>query len=185
MKRSVLLVCCLVLMTSGCTALKPYAWENGRLLEPVAVFPSFSNNYLLSCLSDMDTLGREEFEAKFETARANLKSGRDLDRLRFICLSLNEKADDKQFAQGKDALEKYLEDHPELKEDMHGFRLLVDRIDEEIMNRWSAWKSLLNDKKELAAEVESLKIKVEEQQKQIEQLKNIEPIVKGRETGKP
>ena len=63
------------------------------------------------------------------------------------------------------------------------------------VNRWSAWKSLLNDKKELKAEVESLRkelkakieslnITVEEQQKQIEQLKNIENIIKSRETNK-
>ena len=185
MKRSILLFFCLALLINGCATQGPYAWKNGRLLDPAAVFPSFSSNYLLSCLSDMDTLRREEFETKFETASASLKSGRVLDRLRFICLSLNKKADDKQFAQGNDALEEYLADHPELGEDMHGFQLLIDRIDEEIMNRWSAWKSLLNDKKELAAELESLKIKVEEQQKQIEQLKNIEPIVKSRETEKP
>ena len=68
---------------------------------------------------------------------------------------------------------------------MLGFRILVNRIDEEIMNRWSAWKSLLNDKKELLAEVESLKVRVEEQQKQIERLKNIENIIKSRGTDRP
>ena len=62
--------------------------------------------------------------------------------------------------------------------------MLVDRLDEEIVNRWSAWKSLLNDKKELKAKVESLKVTIEEQQKQIDQLKNIENIIKSRETVK-
>ena len=64
---------------------------------------------------------------------------------------------------------------------MHGFLVLVDRLDEEILNRWSAWKSLLNDKKELKAKVESLQVKIVAQQHQIEQLKNIENIMKTRE----
>ena len=117
-------------------------------------------------------------------AEEALKQERKLDMLRFICLSLNEKADYKQFKHGTEAFDQFLVDFPESGDDMHGLRILVNQLDEEILNRWSAWKSLLNDKKELKAEVESLNVKIEEQQKQIEQLKNIENIIKSRENNK-
>jgi len=133
----------------------------------------------------MEGLPRDEFDAKFKSAEEGLQGGRDLDKLRFICLSLNEKADYKQFKRGKEILEQFVEIHPDHGDELHGFLVLFDRLDQEIMNRWGAWKSLLNDKRELTAEMESLKIKVEEQQKQIEQLKNIEPIIKSREAAKP
>jgi len=184
-KKLTLLIGCLAALTGGCTGLGPHVGEGGTLLEPLVVFPSFSNNYLMSCLSETENLNQEEFEKEFEEADKGLGNGRDMDSLRLVCLSLNKKADYKQFTRGKKVLEKYFEDHPELGDDMNGFRILVDRLDEEIQNRWSAWKSLLNDKKELTAELESLKVKVEEQQKLIEQLKSIEPIVKSRETGQP
>lgn len=155
--------------------------ENGKPLGPVVVYPSSDSHYLLSCLSDTWKLERKEFDAQFESAEAELEHGKDREKLQFICLCLNDKADDKQFKQGANVLERYLADHPDSGEEMQGFQILVSRLDEEIMNRWSAWKSLLNDKVELNKEVESLKITVEEQKKQIEQLKNIEKIIKSRE----
>jgi hypothetical protein len=183
-KKYVLLFCGIAFL-GGCAEWRQNDWEGARLLEPVVVFPSFNSNYILSCLSDMQTLERKSFDVKFELAVAGLQHGRDLDKLRFICLSLNEKADYKQFKHGTKVLEQYFEDHPDSGEDLQGFKILVERLDEEILNRWSAWKSLLNDKKELKAEIESLKVSIEELQKQIEQLKNIENIIKSRETKQP
>lgn len=181
MKKYILFLCSISLL-AGCVELRQDEWER---LEPIVVVPSFNSNYLLSCLDDMKTIKREEFNVQFESAEADLKYGRNLDKLRFICLSLNEKADYKQFTHGKEVLEQYLADHPDSGNDMKGLQILVHRLDEEILNRWSAWKSLLNDKKELKAEVESLKVKIETQQQQIEQLKNIENIIKSRETNQP
>jgi hypothetical protein len=168
----------------GCTELRVSDRETARPLQPIVVYPSFGSNYLLSCLSGMHSLGRQDFDDKFELAEAALQHGRELETLHFICLSLNEKADYKQFQQGTKVLELYLENQPDSTADMQGFLVLVDRLDEEIVNRWSAWKSLLNDKKELKAKIESLKVTIEEQQKQIDQLKNIENIIKSRETTK-
>lgn len=187
MKKYIILVCCIALL-GGCAELKPYEYDVPRIeqrLEPIVVFSSFGSNYLLTCLGDMQTLERQDFDTHFEMAEAGLQHGRKLDKLRFICLSLNEKADYKQFKQGVTVLEQYMENYPDAGEDMLGFRILVNRLDEEIKNRWDAWKSLLNDKKVLTAEVESLKVRIDEQQKQIEQLKNIENIIKSRETNKP
>jgi hypothetical protein len=193
--KFILLFCCLVCL-GGCAEFRPNDCADAKPLEPIVVYPSFSSNYLLSCLSDMQTLKRQDFDAQFELAAADLQHAPDRDKLRLICLSLNEKADYKQFKRGRNVLQQYFVDHPDSGADMQGIRLLVDRLDEEIINRWSAWKSLLNDKKELKAEIESLKkelkakieslkVTIEEQQKQIEQLKNIENIIKSRETSKP
>ena len=181
MKRYIIFVCSLLLL-SGCVDWRLGDWER---LEPIVVVPSFNSNYLLTCLSDTETLKRDDFTAQFNQAEADLKNARYLNMLRFVCLSLNEKADYKQFARGKKVLNQYLAEHPESGDDMQGFRFLVDRLDEEILNRWSAWKSLLNDKKELKAEVQSLKVRIEAQQKQKDQLKNIEKIIKSREAGQP
>jgi len=180
-----ILLFCSIAFLGGCAELKQSDSGSARVLEPIVVYPSLSSNYLLSCLSDMQTLERKQFDAKIELAEAGLVHGQELDKLHFVCLSLNEKADYKKFKHGSNVLEQYFVDHPDSGKDMQGIRILVDRLDEEIMNRWSAWKSLLNDKKELNAEVESLKVTIEEQQKQIEQLKNIENIIKSRETKQP
>jgi len=182
-KKYIVLFCCIGIL-SGCAEWRGF--EGVREERPETdFFPSFDSNYLLSCLTDTQNLDREEFGDKFEMAAAGLEHGGEMNRLHFICLSLHEKADYKQFKQGTKMLEQYFKENPDAGEDMLGFRILVNRIDEEIMNRWSAWKSLLNDKKELLAEVESLKVRVEEQQKQIERLKNIENIIKSRGTDRP
>lgn len=181
MKKYIFLLCAVVVL-GGCAAWKPNDWQR---LEPIVVLSSFGSNYLLSCLNDMQSLERQDFDAQFKMAEAGLKHGRKLDKLRFVCLSLNEKADYKQFKRGVDVLGQYIEDYPDSKEDMQGVQILVNRLDEEIMNRWSAWKSLLKDKEKLSAEVESLKVRINEQQKQIEQLKNIENIIKSRGANQP
>ena len=199
-----ILLFCSIAFLVGCSEWRPYDSANVEVLEPIVVYPSFSSNYLLTCLSDTQVLESKKFDAKFELAEAALVHGRELDKLHFVCLSLNEKADYKKFKHGSSVLEQYFVDHPDSGNDLQGIQILIDRLDEEIMNRWSAWKSLLNDKKELNAEVKSLKVKIDEQQKQlkvktdeqqkqlkvkideqqkqIEQLKNIDNIIKSRGT---
>jgi len=180
-KNIVLLVC--ILLLGGCAELRQSGSGSGNLYEPNDI------HYILSCLNSVQHLEPEEFAANFEMAEAGLQDGRDQDTLRFICLSLHAKADYKQFKQGMTMLEQYIVEHPDSPDDMQGFKILADRLDEEMMDKWSAWKSLLEDKKELTAEVEALQRKfekdqilIEELQKQIEQLKNIENIIKSRET---
>lgn len=158
--------------------------EQGGFPEPDAT------HYLLSCLNDIHDLGQEDFAAEFKRASDKLKRGGDLAKMQFICLSLHENADYEQFKEGAKVLEQYITDHPGTPGDVHGFQILVNQLDVAMMTKWSAWKSLLNDKKELTAEVKSLQEKheqdqalIEELNKQIEQLKNIEKIIKSRETG--
>ena len=166
--------------------MRQYSSESGDLHVPS------DTNYLLSCLNDMQDIGPEEFAANFEMAENDLQRGRDQDKLRFICLSLHAGADYQQFKEGTKVLEQYIAEHPNSPDDIQGFQVLVGRLDMAITTKWSAWKSLREEKKELTAEVESLQgmleqdqVLIEELQKQIEQLKNIENIIKSRETEQP
>ena len=191
MKRYGILLICLIMMY-GCVQPVQHRVESGKIPEPIIVFRSFSSYYILSCLNDSQDMDREEFAAGFKTAEAGLEHGTDLDVLRFVCLSMNAHAEYKQFQQGIKVYGRYLEEHPELGNDMQGLRILLGRLDEEIRNRWNAWKTLLEEKNELQERLESLQgsfeqveIKNMELQNQIEQLKNIENIIKSRETDKP
>lgn len=181
MKKYILVLGCVV-MLCGCAKKQQQQPPPEVALEPVVVYQSLGINYLLSCLNDSKNIGRGAFDFNFEMAEKDLQGGKDTDKLRFICLSFNEKADQKQFKNGLAALEQYIEAQPDAGEDLLGFKVLADRLSQEIMNRWSAWKTLLDDKKKLTAEVESLRLRNDELQRQIEQLKNIDDIIKSRET---
>ena len=159
--------------------------ETEKPPEIEKVVPIVTSSSLLECMADMETIGPKEFLSRFEQAEANLEYGEDTDILDFICLSLNEKADYVQFKHGTLILEKYLEDHPLSGKDLQGFRFLVNRLDSAIVNKWSSWKTLLNDKKALKAEMKSQQARIEELQQQIEQLKKIEDIIESREIGQP
>lgn len=145
------------------------------LLEPNVT------NYILSCLSDMQNISPKEFETSYKVAENKLSGGRELDKLRFVCLTLHPLADDKQFKQGTEVLEQYIAEHPTSSpDDIQGLKILSD------------WKSLHKDKKELKAKVESLEERQKQDQvligelhKQIEQLKNIEIIIKSRKDEQP
>jgi len=174
-----------MVLLGGCSELRHASLESEKPLEEPAVSPSVSSKDLLSCLDNLQSIEGKEFDAKFELAEASLMSGREVDTLHFICLSLNAKADYEQFKYGTMVLEQYLDEHPDSGKDLQGFRILVDRLDHAIRNKWSSWKTLLNDKKALKAEVASLEARIEDLNKQIEQLKNIENIMKSREIGQP
>jgi hypothetical protein len=154
-------------------------------------------------LNDIHDIGPEEFSANFKMAEDSITMGNDRDKLNFICLSLHAKADYRQFKQGTRVLEQYIVEHPDSPGDIQGFQILIDRLDKEIITKWSAWKSLLEENDELKVKVESSRGKLEqdrvliekmqkqlvqdqalilELQNQIEQLKNIETIIKSRET---
>lgn len=189
MKKYIILLLVCVVLLSSCSKKN---WQQQDDLDadfvPIDADQTLGTSFLLACINDSKNIGRGEFDVNFEMATKDLQSGQDMDQLRFICLSFNEKADHKQFKQGLTVLKQYIDEHPESGEDMQGFQVIADRLNQEIINRWSAWKTLLNDKKKLAAEVESLRISLEtaearnnELQNQIEQLKNIDTLIKSRE----
>jgi hypothetical protein len=191
MVKRIIILLGLFLLLGGCAELLQHRAEPERV-EPESLPKADFTNHILSCLNDTYDIGPEEFAAKFETAEERLQYGRDQDKLRFICLSLHPKAEYKQLKQGTIVLEQYIAKNPDSAGDIQGLQVLLDRLDMEIKTKWSAWKSLQKDNEALTTEVKSLQEKhdkdqvlIEELHKQIEQLKNIENIIKSRETEQP
>lgn len=178
--KILLLLSCLLLLLEGCGSLGAQRGE-GSLLEKLFVFPVSSSTYLLSCLGEMEDLDREQFAWRYTDAQSELAGDGGLDPLRFVCLSINKHANYTQFKRGRVVFEQYLADHPEEREDMQGFKVLYDRLNEEMIIEKNTCTSLREENEKFKAELESLKIKLAEQQRQIERLKNIEPIIKSRE----
>ncbi len=196
MKMISFLFCCTVFL-GGCVAVQRQAGELDNLLEPTVVFHATDGSSILSCLNDIGSLRSREFNRYFQEAETGINEGRDEDKLRFICLSLNDKASYRQFKQGVALLKQYIKEHPDSREELSGLMRLIDRLDKAKVARWSGRKKMLDEKEELEAEVASLQarveallreheqdaVKIQELRNQIEQLKNIENIIKNREHG--
>ncbi len=195
--KNFLILLFLAFLLSGCVAANRQAVGANEELEPTVVFRPADSSYILSCLQGLGSIRSKEFNAHFEAAERHLEYGSDEDSLRFICLSLNIKANYEQFQQGKDVLEQYIQEHPDSREEMAGLLGLVERLDQAKVTRWSSRKKMLDEKEELEAEVMRLqaeveklqgqseqdKVRIQELRNQIEQLKNIENIIKNREHG--
>jgi chromosome segregation ATPase len=195
--RLFLFFLCGSFLLGGCVAANRQTAGLDELLEPTVVFRASDSGYILSCLQELGSLHSKEFNAYFSATEARLENGDDEDQLRFICLSLSTKANYKQFKQGEGLLEQYIKEHPDSQKEMAGLRALVDRLDQAKVTRWSSRKKMLDEKEELEAEVAALQARIEtlqgeheqdtvrikELRNQIEQLKNIENIIKNREHG--
>jgi len=193
-------ICCLVtlvLMLSGCVAIHRQNRDQGQNMLPTVVFHSTPGASILACLEETAAMRSREFNDYFQQAEERLDSGRDEDALRLICLSLHSKASYRQFKQGEELLHTYIKRHPDNSKELQGLSGLVGRLDQAKVARWSNRKKLLDEKEELEAEVASLQervdtllreheqdmVKIQELRNQIEQLKNIENIIKNREHG--
>ena len=174
-----------ILLSGGCVKFSPFGiGSTGHLSDDSA-------DYLLSCLKDMPAMEKENFSAKFNMAEKRLQNGTDHDRLDFICLSFNAEADDLQRRQGIEVLQSYIDDH-HASGNILGLKVLTERLNEAMVDKDKALQSLAMEKKRLTAEVQSLQKKLQEHetlvgklQQQIEEIKNIEKIIKSREAEQP
>ena len=171
-----------VFLFGGCAQLKQYLPGSETFLQ------QDDSNYLLSCLKEFEEISTDEFASAYKRAEKMRHTGSDHDTLHFICLSLNAKADYKQFKHGAHLLAQYISEHPDASDRIVGVKILVDQLD----NRRNLTESLVEDKKELNSEIKNLNKKLEQEEKlaeelqqQIEQLKNIENIIENREIGQP
>ena len=194
-------ICCLLavgFVMSGCVAIHRQAGEQGDGVLPTVVFYSTPGASVLSCLQETASLRSREFNDYFQQSEAQTdSSGRDEDVLRLICLSLHNKASYRQFKKGEKVLRDFIAEHPDKRKELQGMLALVGRLDQAKVTRWSSRKKMLDEKDELEAEVSSLRarietlqgeheqdaVKIQELRNQIEQLKNIENIIKNREHG--
>lgn len=127
---------------------------------PKGLFEPNVTHSLFSCLDELHGIEPELFNEQFNKAEKKLSGGNDSEKLHFICLSLHAEANHETFRRGRKLLEEYLADHS-LSEDEHlQLTIFIDRLEED-------------------------HIMITELQQQIEQLKNIENIIKSRETAQP
>jgi len=150
---------------------------------------------ILSCLAEHQAMSRKDFKAAYKTASVQAAGGAEEGVLRLICLSLHEYASCKQFKYGTDTLVKYIKDHPDDAARLQGIHVLMQRIDKEKIVKWAQSNKNLDEKEGLEAENKELsernealekgaaqdQERIRELQKQIEQLKDIENIIKNRE----
>ncbi|PID71726.1 MAG: hypothetical protein CSB34_06010 [Desulfobulbus propionicus] len=190
--------CCAVLVAfgaSGCTQLAQNNVTRQRQQPATVIFTPTNCDTLMSCLEQTKELSRADFKAQYQRVADEFSSDEDGKILELICLSLHRYSSYKQMKRGVEVLEEYIKFHPGESESLKGVLLLVTRIDHEKINRWSQHNRLMDEQETLEAENRELgetlatceqqqeqdTKRIAELQKQIEQLKNIENIIKNRE----
>lgn len=177
-----------LLLFGGCVQVGQKTGTPPPAVSPTVVFVPSDSSYLLSCISELQGLKRKDFDRYSVEAAKRLEQGNDRDTLRFICLSLHRLADDKLFKRGGKLFKSYIDEHPDISDDMQGLFVLFKRLEQVKVNQWTDRKKLLEELDLLTAQVEELQIqtsqdqeRIQELQSQIDQLKNIESIIKNRE----
>ena len=187
MKNGLVLVVILLLI-GGCVQVGQDNGSPPSAVSPTVVFVPSDSSYLLACVSELQGLKQKDFDHYSVEAANRLEEGDDRDTLRFICLNLHHRADYKQFIQGEKLLRRYIEEHPDRSDDMQGLIILLGQLEQARVNHWTDRKKLHDERDELAAQIETLQLqtkqdqeRIQELQSQIDQLKNIESIIKNRE----
>jgi len=193
MKKSIImLVLSSGLLLGGCAG--GFGSKAEQPKEKIVVQAAASDT-ILSCFAGNEKMSRKQFIAAYKTAHATVARADEADILRFICLSLHQHASYKQFKEGMEALSRHIKDHPESAAGLQGLHLLMQRIEREKIVKWTQSNKSMEEKEGLEAENKELlernealekdavqdQTRIKELQKQIEQLKNIESIIKNRE----
>jgi len=181
------------LLLNGCAAIFG-GRESDEPKEKIVVQSSDADT-ILSCLAGNEKMSRKEFSNAYKTAVADAARAENGDGLRLVCLSLHQHASYRQFKEGLEALVRYIKTHPTTAPGLQGIVLLMQRIDREKIVKWAQSNKSIDEKEGLEAENKELQernealersasqdqARIKELQQQIEQLKNIENIIKNRE----
>jgi len=190
MKSLLVLLFVLFLFMGGCV--QPGQHNKGSLsvIPPTVIFEQSDSSYLLSCVNELQGLNKKKFNHFLKESASRVKGGGDKDTLRFICMSMHTKAGLKQAGKGEKLLKKYIDEHPDASGDMKGLLVLFSRLNQSRASLGSRndGKKIIAERDKLAKEVDDLQLAVKrdqgrilELQSQIDQLKNIENIIKNRE----
>lgn len=188
MKTScVFIVLIILLFTGGCVQ-TGYLDGNSASVAPAVVFEPSESSSLLSCMNEVQGLTRKDLVSYSAEVAERLDQEGEEDVIKYICLSLHPNAAYKQFKRGKKLLNQYVTDHPDSSGDMLGLLLLVNQLDRARVAGFSGRSRLQEERDRLAAQVASCEMEakqsqshIQELQRQIDQLKNIENIIKNRE----
>ncbi|NLX19970.1 MAG: DUF3450 domain-containing protein [Desulfobulbus sp.] len=193
-KMSVFAALLIFLLVSGCAEMVQN--KKGQLPRKQLVVQASEADTILTCLADNEKITRREFADKYQSVSEQVAAGENADNvLRTVCLSLHPHASYKQFKNGKEMLSRYIKKYKGKPPSLQGVLLLMERIDREQIIRWrqssqqtDKTEGLAAEKKELMERVESLErsasqdqARINELERQLEQLKNIESIIKNRE----
>lgn len=182
-------------LLAGCTGLSLNSSLSQGQQAPTVIFSPTDCDSLLACLEESRELSRNDFKAYYKRVSLEADKNASGSTLQLICLSLHNYASYNQFKRGMEMLGDYIDLQPEERQSLQGLYRLVERINQEKINRWAQRNRLMDEKETLedenrelfdtAADLEK-QIKqdgkrISELEKQIEQLKNIENIIKNRE----
>lgn len=183
-----LVVVVMFLLAGGCAQVGEHREDAYSTVAPTVVFKPSDSSYLLACVSEVEGLKKEDFDRYYMEGAARLASGDDQDILKSICLSMHKHADKKQFKQGLKLLDRYIDEHTGGSDDMEGLLILYSRLEDAMEKQLAGHRKLIDERDKLAAEVESLHMQIKQEQarinelqNQIDQLKDIENIIKNRE----
>jgi len=179
-------------MLSGCALKEPEPPQEIIKIQATAT------DAILACVNEEKKFSRKEFNGVYEVALAGATRAENAQLSPLVCLSLYRQATYKQFKGGVEALARYVKAHPESTPSLRGLLLLLQRLDQEKIGKLAQSsknldvkeekEELESENRELLERIDSLeKHSIQDQarikglQQQIEQLKNIENIIKHRE----
>ncbi|WP_310600904.1 hypothetical protein [Desulfobulbus sp.] len=179
-------------MLSGCAGL----WREPEPPKEVIKYQETATDAILACVAENKKYSRKEFNSAYKATLADAnRPDNNAAPSALVCLSLHQRATYKQFKGGVEVLGRYTKAHPESTPSLRGLVQLLQRLDQEKIGKWAQSSKNLDVKEELETENRDLleridtleKSSTEDQarikglQQQIEQLKNIENIIKNRE----
>ena len=151
---------------------------------------------ILSCLQSNWEISPKSYKASYTVAQKNFDTvPSDYNTLQMVCFNIHPHARYHRFRQGIKQLSTYKTTHPEDSSALNGLEYLLKAINRErvvrrnSLNKVKDEKQDLNEKnQELLEENKQLKVdaeqnnnRLQELKKQIDQLKNIESIIRNRE----
>ena len=181
------------LMLSGCAGLLKEHEQPKEIIKIQAT----ETDAILACSAGDKKFSSKEFNGAYKAALADATRPNNAEISSLVCLSLHQQATYKQFKGGVEALARYVKAHPESTPSLRGLLQLLQRLDQEKIRKWAQNSKKLDareEKEELEAENRELlehidaleknstqdQAKIKGLQQQIEQLKNIESIIKNR-----
>jgi len=182
------------LLLSGCALFGDKAVEPPK--EKIVVRPT-ETDAILACVAENKKFSGKEFKGAYKIALANASRPENAELSPLVCLSLHQQATYKQFKGGMEALAQYAKTHPDTPS-LQGLLQMLQRLNREKVGNWAQSsknmdvkeekEELENENKDLLERIDILEkksaqdqVRIKELQQQIEQLKDIENIIKNRE----
>jgi hypothetical protein len=184
---AIILVAGLLFMLSGCALKK-------ESVQEVTLVQATEADAILACVAENKKFSGKEFDVAYKTALVNATRSENPALSPLVCLSLHQQATYKQFKRGMEVLEQYTKTHQDTAS-LLGLLQLLQQLNRVKIGNWAQHHKKMDEKEELANENKDLlerieileknssqdQIRIKALQHQIEQLINIENIIKTRE----